>query len=103
LIGLGTFERSASIAAQLATQIVSQLDGGHMDWNAGWWLVMLIGMLLFWALVVAVVVWLVRTPGLSGRLDRRQPDAIDVLDRRLAEGEIDLDDYEARRKKLLDR
>jgi putative membrane protein len=78
--------------------------GDHMDWDGGGWIVMGIGMVLFWALVIVGVVWLVR----SLTHDHRQPahshprdeEPIAVLDRRLAEGSIDVDDYERRKRTL---
>ena len=69
----------------------------HMgDWGAGWWVLMALLMVVFWGLVIFGVVWLVRS--LSG--DRRRPDrasALDVLDHRLASGEISPDEYRERR------
>jgi len=76
------------------------VNWGHM--GDGWW-VMGIGMILFWALVVLGIIWLIRE--LSGRSgptagSPAAPDPIQVLDRRLAEGEIDVDEYEQRRRAL---
>lgn len=69
--------------------------------GAGGWLVMV----LFWALLIGVVVWAVvrvfpQQP--PGRSERRET-ALEVLDRRLASGEIDVDEYVRRRAELLDR
>ena len=78
-------------------------DWGHMDLDDGWWVVMMIGMILFWGLVVLGVVWLVREltqqqrHGASGGAGNR---AQEILDRRLAEGEISVDEYEQRRRTL---
>lgn len=72
--------------------------GGHMDWDDGWWLVMMIGMVVFWALVVLGIVWLVREmSGHRGLGGHRQPDPLELLDRRLAEGTVSPDDYRERR------
>ncbi|HEU5063755.1 MAG TPA: hypothetical protein VFT79_11475 [Solirubrobacterales bacterium] len=72
--------------------------GDHMDWDDGWWLVMMIGMVIFWALVVLGIVWLARElsgrPGLGGH---RNPDPLELLDRRLAEGTVSPEDYRERR------
>jgi putative membrane protein len=69
--------------------------GDHMD--SGWWVVMAIGMVLFWALVIVGVIWLVRElAGRGGRLGGK-PDVLELLDRRLAEGTISPDDYRERR------
>jgi putative membrane protein len=65
----------------------------------GGWITMTAGMLAFWALVFTVVIALTR-----GRRGDPSPwpggpeidDPIHVLDERLARGEIDLEDYQAR-------
>ena len=68
-----------------------------MDWDDGWWL-MMIGMVVFWALVVLGIVWLVREmSGRGGLGSHREPDALELLDRRLAEGTISPEDYHERR------
>src|SRR5581483_3930035 len=74
---------------------------GHMgDWGAGWWILMMIGMVVFWGLVIVGIVWLVRE--LSGRHVHGAAAAspLDLLDRRLAEGQISPDEYEERRRIL---
>jgi putative membrane protein len=71
--------------------------GGHMD--GGWWVVMAIGMVLFWALVIVGLVWLVRELTGRGGLKLRQ-GPLELLDRRLAEGTISPEDYRERRKIL---
>ncbi len=72
-------------------------DGGHMDWNGGWWIVMALGMLVFWGLVIVGIVWLVREVGGSHRHVQHEPDALALLDRRLADGSISPDEYRERR------
>lgn len=70
----------------------------HMDgWSFGGWIAMVVGMVLFWALVIVGVVWLIRTaPWAPG--ERHKPDsAIEVLDRRFAAGEISVEEYRERR------
>lgn len=72
----------------------------HWGSDAGGWLVMGIGTLL-WVVVLVAVVWLVvRTINAA---DRRQSDgrgdrdqALDLLRRRFANGEIDAEEYEQR-------
>jgi putative membrane protein len=72
--------------------------GDHMDWDDGWWLVMMIGMVIFWALVVLGIVWLVREmSGHRGLGGHRESDPLELLDRRLAEGTVSPDDYRERR------
>jgi putative membrane protein len=52
------------------------------------------GGLIFWAVVIALVAWFVSTHR-SGSSSRES--ASELLDRRLASGEIDLDEYNRRR------
>lgn len=88
---------SASIL-QLLT-IADYDGGGHMDWGGGWWIVMVIAMVLFWGLVAY---WLVRAFG-SRRDQGPGPgssDALEILDRRLAEGLISPEEYRERRALL---
>ncbi len=69
-----------------------------MDWDNGWWLVMMIGMVVFWALVVVGIVWLVReASGHRGFGGNRGHDPLELLDRRLAEGTVSPEDYRERR------
>jgi len=78
----------------------------HWGWDGGGWLMMGFGM-LFWVLLLVAVVWLVvRTVNAA---DRRQADgrgerdeAVDLLRRRFASGEIDTEEFE-RRLALLQR
>ncbi len=78
-----------------------------MWWNggSGWigWLLMSVGLVVFWGLVVIGLTVLL--PGV--RDDRADPfrrpepqDALRVLDERLARGELDVQDYRARREVL---
>ena len=71
--------------------------GWYQD-GMGWggWLLMTLAMVAFWALVVFAVVALFRSdaPGAA----RRTPEQI--LDERLARGEIDAAEYQARRDAL---
>jgi len=77
---------------------------GHMDWDGGWGVVMVIGMVLFWALLIAGAVWLVREFARDRGPQRggADNDPLQILDRRLADGSISADDYEARRAMLDD-
>ncbi len=78
--------------------LLADSDGwdGHGGWGMGG---MMIGMVLFWGAIILGIVWLVR-----GGLDRRphtpEETALNVLDRRFAEGTISPDAYEQRRRVL---
>jgi putative membrane protein len=75
------------------------------DWGWGAWLVMSVMMVLFWGLVIAGIVVLVRYLG-GGRqggppaADRGGPSAEELLDERFARGEINQDEYTRRRELL---
>jgi putative membrane protein len=55
-------------------------------------------MVAFWAVVVFLIVWAVRSTATSGQPTEDTP--LRILDERLARGEIDLEDYEERRQVL---
>lgn len=69
------------------------------DVGAGWMIVMMLGMVLFWGLVVIGVVWLLREAIGRGH-HGADADPLAILDRRLAEGHISVEEYEQRRKTL---
>ena len=60
------------------------------------------GMLIFWGLVIAGGVWLARE--LSARRTARPstPSALEVLDHRFADGTISVEEYDERRRAILD-
>ena len=71
--------------------------GGGMGW--GGWVFMTVLMIGFWALVVVGVLVAVRA--LRGEsTSRRGDDAARLLDERFARGEIDAEEYRARRDLL---
>lgn len=77
--------------------------GRDGNWSGGDWLAMIGTMLLFWGVLIALVVWVVRSMHSGGqhpdsaRTDRAVPD--DILAQRYARGEID--DGEFRRWRVL--
>lgn len=68
----------------------------------GWW--MLLWMLMFWAGVIALIVWAVRAT--SERPQGAPPQshgrsrALEILEERFARGEIDQEEFEQRRRAL---
>jgi putative membrane protein len=75
-------------------------DGGS---GPGAWIAMALMMLIFWGIVIALVVYVIRS------LTRSRPDAprsldqrygIQILDERFARGEIDAEEYTQRRDLL---
>jgi putative membrane protein len=78
---------------------------GYWDWGSGWpWagLLWLVVAFLFWAGLMALLVWAVRSSA-GPRGSRRPPDtAAQVLRQRLARGEISQEEYERIRQLLKD-
>lgn len=66
----------------------------------GWWI--LPGPLLFFLLIIIAIVFLVRGSGRPPGTAGDRESAIDVLDRRFAEGELNLEQYRERRSVLED-
>jgi uncharacterized membrane protein len=75
----------------------------HGNWGWGWMTLMMVVMVLFWGAVIFGFFWLIRGEwGRSERpIDKEGP--VDIFDRRFAEGAITPEDYQARRKVLLNR
>lgn len=87
---------TASLAALSLADTWDMHDG---DIGVGWMIVMMLGMVLFWGLIVVGVVWLLREA--IGRSHHPATlDPLAILDRRLAEGQISVEEYEQRRKTL---
>ena len=75
--------------------------GGGMGW-AGW-----VFMGLFWIALLALIIWLVvkLLPGTTRRPPQGPPAGeapLDILDRRVARGEIDQETYRAQRAALIE-
>lgn len=79
--------------------LLADSDWHHMDLDGGWWVVMVIGMAIFWGMVILGGIWLVRE-----LVHRRghEPNPLELLDRRLAEGAISPEEYRERRAILTD-
>jgi putative membrane protein len=72
----------------------------HMgNWGAGWWILMAAMMVVFWGLVILGVVWLIRSSA-PGHHHTHSGSALELLDRRLAQGEISPEEYRERRDVL---
>jgi uncharacterized membrane protein len=72
-------------------------NGFHTMGAAGW-----VAMSLFWIAFLAATVWLIArlAPSRADHTSRRREDPQEILDRRLAEGEIDVPTYEQLREQL---
>lgn len=84
----------------MAALTILLADTDHMgDWGAGWWIVMVLMMVVFWALIILGAVWLVRSLA-DGNHTIRHRDPLEVLEQRLASGEITPEEYRERRDLL---
>lgn len=75
---------------------------GHMG-EYGWgWGCMGLGMLLFWALLIAGIVMLLRCSRGAGHFGRRgrEKSALDIVKERYARGEIEREEFEQKKRDL---
>ena len=74
----------------------------HDGWGPGAWIAMALVMLVFWTIVVAAIIALVRASQGGGPQHHvgRSGDAEHILAERFARGEIDADEYKQRRDLL---
>ena len=84
----------------LALLLADTWDMHDNDAGAGWMFVMMLGMVVFWGLVILGVLWLVREYGRPSRRRRGPDDPTAILQRRFANGEITAKEYEERRRVL---
>lgn len=77
----------------------------HGGWGWGWMTLMMVVMVLFWGAVIFGIFWLIRGNVRGDWTPREAPvnkeSALEILDRRFAEGAITPEDYQARREVLL--
>jgi putative membrane protein len=87
--------------ASLSLLLFADTWGMHdSDVGAGWMIAMMLGMVLFWGLVIVGIVWLLREA--IGRSHHESGvDPLAILDRRLAEGQISVEEYEQRKRTLV--
>ena len=75
---------------------------GYGDWGYGsmmGWFGGGIMMIVFWALFIALIVWIVRE--VSGRHSHSSSQALAILKERYARGEISKEEFESKKKDLL--
>lgn len=74
--------------------------GGHHDGDWGWMAVMMVFMVLFWGVVIFGLVWLVRNWERGPLAGGSKETPEQILDRRLADGTVTVEEYEQRRAVL---
>lgn len=74
-----------------------------MMWGDHWWMFGGFFMLLFWALIIVGIVFLVKWIIQQSRPSepKDKEDALDILKKRYAKGEIDKEEFEQKKKDLL--
>lgn len=84
----------------------ADLASWHHGWGEGWGH-MLFGsamMLVFWGAVVLLLVllarWILKSRSATPSATSNDGSALDILERRFANGDIDQTEFEARRKQL---
>lgn len=77
------------------TALVSVAAIHHGEMGSGWWIVMMVGMVAFWAIVIYGIVWLVQQAARGTRGSERTSPR-ELLDERLARGEIDVEEHARR-------
>lgn len=90
---------AGGIALAANGSVALTFDGDHMgDWGGGWWITMTFMIVIFWAAVIALVVWGVRS--VTGP---REPvkTALDIARERLAKGEISEEEFERIKRQLM--
>ena len=96
-----------TVLAASAVLLLADGSNGHhgWDWGGGWWVVMGLGMIVFWALVIVGAVWVARSlPWGERRTETRSSSAtLEILERRLASGEIEIREYQRLKAALLGR
>jgi putative membrane protein len=70
------------------------------DIGWGWWFVMSIGMVAFWAAVIYGLVWMLRGERKAERDELPSDSPEQILKRRLAQGEISIEQYERLRETI---
>ncbi|MBN2031275.1 SHOCT domain-containing protein [bacterium] len=77
-------------------------DWGMMNWGWGWG--GMIFQLLFWFVIIGVIIWGIKymTDHTQRSRHDSEEDAIDILKKRYARGEIDKKEFDSKKKDLLE-
>ena len=73
-------------------------------WGWGWMIPMMVMMVLFWGAVILGIAWLIRGAARGWSAREEKPvgteSALEILERRFAEGAMSVEDYRERREVL---
>jgi putative membrane protein len=90
---------TSQVSLAWAQQPWADSHGPHMMWEGGWMFPGLLMMLLFAAMIVALVVLVFRWLGARDPA-RQENNALNILKERYARGEIDNEEFEERTRVL---
>ena len=100
------FATPAALPAQAQDLGDGRWGWRHMMWEGTWgWGHMIVGglmMIVFWVVVIALAVLLVRALSGAGQSRADHRSALAILEERFARGEIDREEFEERRRLLLE-
>lgn len=102
LISIASIAGSVVVGSSaLAAEHVDYYRYGDHMWGmgSGWMFGGFAMMFVFWAVVIALIVWAVRWTS-DGKTGSKKNHALEILKERLARGEIDPAEFEERRKVL---
>jgi putative membrane protein len=92
----------SGIAKPTVLAVLPLADGFdmHGDFGTGWWILMMLGMVVFWGLIIAGVIWVVRELVHSRTMSGGVETPAALLDRRFAAGEMSTEEYRERKAVL---
>lgn len=98
----GTILTAAAGMTMIATRgLADTPEGyGHMMWGGGYGMGGALMMPVFWGLVIALIVFVVRWLTVNDRTSARRDDSLAILRERFAKGEIDEEEFEQRKRAL---
>lgn len=94
---------TCALVSQASAQMGRGMGPDMMGW--GWWGMGWIFMIIFWGLVIAGLIFLIRWLAGLGRSrpshDKAQDSALEILRQRYAKGEINKDEFEEKKRDLM--